>query len=331
MTRNTIRPNRWRFVVGLSIILVLVEGCGVRDLSGVQPAHTTTPQATLASQPSSASFTPQATIPESSSPTIAVSVIAPIQENLSTPTIINAAPSTFVMVLISLRGPVEAVLTDPAGHRLGVDPRTQQRYEEIDGAQYYPDQNNYRTFLLSEPQLGATYRLDLYATGTGSYELMCLFGDMQGQTFLPVPQGKVSAGQHIQQTITVPLRSQDVPQPPDVFRMQVPDVALIGQPVSMSAEVDEPNPGDSTSLSWDFGDGSQMTGTLTPTHSFAAAGTYTITLHATDSIGFFGHSSRPIEVLNSSTLGVVIRHRAILYEGVRYGWMHSVLMPLGKR
>jgi hypothetical protein len=39
---------------------------------------------------------------------------------------------------------------------------------------------------------------------------------------------------------------------------------------------------------WDFGDGESMTGTLTPTHSYADDGIYTVTLVVTDELGGVG-------------------------------------------
>jgi hypothetical protein len=49
------------------------------------------------------------------------------------------------------------------------------------------------------------------------------------------------------------------------------------------------------SYSWDFGDGQSATG-QNPTHAYAAAGTYTVNLTATDSLGFTAHASHQVTV-----------------------------------
>lgn len=42
---------------------------------------------------------------------------------------------------------------------------------------------------------------------------------------------------------------------------------------------------------WDFGDGTQTSGSLTPTHAYANSGTYTVTLTATDNLNRVGQST----------------------------------------
>ena len=47
--------------------------------------------------------------------------------------------------------------------------------------------------------------------------------------------------------------------------------------------------------SWDFGDGQSGAGT-TPSHAYAVAGTYTVTLTATDTLGFTAHAAHEVTV-----------------------------------
>jgi PKD repeat protein len=49
------------------------------------------------------------------------------------------------------------------------------------------------------------------------------------------------------------------------------------------------------SYSWDFGDGQTGTG-ATPSHSYTAAGTYTVNMTATDTLGFTAHASHQVTV-----------------------------------
>jgi len=52
------------------------------------------------------------------------------------------------------------------------------------------------------------------------------------------------------------------------------------------------------SIAWDFGDGTVITGTLTPTHTYADDGVYTVTLAVTDTLGGVGQDSLQVTVDN---------------------------------
>jgi PKD repeat protein/KaiC/GvpD/RAD55 family RecA-like ATPase len=60
-----------------------------------------------------------------------------------------------------------------------------------------------------------------------------------------------------------------------------PTLPLINAAVTFNASLSTPNGGQVTSYSWDFGDGTTDTGSVT-THAFTATGNYTITLTITD-------------------------------------------------
>jgi hypothetical protein len=53
-------------------------------------------------------------------------------------------------------------------------------------------------------------------------------------------------------------------------------------------------------IHWDFGDGLSATGSLTPTHSYADNGVFTVTLVVTDTLGAVGQDSLQVTVTNSA-------------------------------
>lgn len=94
-----------------------------------------------------------------------------------------------------------------------------------------------------------------------------------------------------------------------------------------------------TEILWDFGDGSTAAGTLTPTHSFADNGVYTVTLTVTDSLGAAGSDFLLVTVTNVNptlepisditvTLGTTVT-LAAAYDDVGAGDSHTATINWG--
>jgi PKD repeat protein len=71
---------------------------------------------------------------------------------------------------------------------------------------------------------------------------------------------------------------------------------------------------DTHSITWDFGDGSTATGTLTPTHIYGDNGIYTVILTITDDDGGVGSDSLIINVDNTAPI-VIIGNDQVVNEG----------------
>jgi PKD repeat protein len=71
-----------------------------------------------------------------------------------------------------------------------------------------------------------------------------------------------------------------------------------GDLVAFSGSFTDPNTGDTHTIEWDFGDGCTTSGTLTPTHTYADDGTYTVTLTITDDLGLSGSDTLSVTVNN---------------------------------
>jgi len=59
----------------------------------------------------------------------------------------------------------------------------------------------------------------------------------------------------------------------------------VGQTVNFTGSFTDPGTKDIHTIFWDFGDGTNATGTLTPTHTYTATGNYAVTLTITDDDG----------------------------------------------
>ncbi|MBE7528380.1 MAG: PKD domain-containing protein [Ardenticatenaceae bacterium] len=95
-------------------------------------------------------------------------------------------------------------------------------------------------------------------------------------------------------------------QPPEVNAG--PDkLANIGQLLPFNGSAADPDGDAIVSIAWDFGDGHTANGTLTPTHTYIAAGIYTVTLTATDSRGGVGVANLQVDVKSRLYLPVIIR------------------------
>jgi PKD repeat protein len=88
----------------------------------------------------------------------------------------------------------------------------------------------------------------------------------------------------------------DQPQMPPFASFSVSTAApTAGQPVSFDGSSSSDPGGTITGYSWDFGDGSHGSG-ATPTHTYAKAGSYTVTLTVTDAEGKSGEVSHLVKV-----------------------------------
>ncbi len=115
-------------------------------------------------------------------------------------------------------------------------------------------------------------------------------------------------------TVTVTVMDDDSGVGNDTFNVTVnvvvtnsppvvdagPDQTLNeGQSATFTGSFTDPDPSDTHAIVWDFGDGSAtVTGTLTPSHTYADDGTYVVTLTVTDSNGASGSDILTVTVLN---------------------------------
>jgi hypothetical protein len=76
---------------------------------------------------------------------------------------------------------------------------------------------------------------------------------------------------------------------------------IAGQPLNFGGSFSDVGTLDTHTVQWDFGDGSApVSGTLTPTHTFAAAGSYTVRLTVTDDDTGVGEDTLTVTVMPSS-------------------------------
>jgi PKD repeat protein len=181
--------------------------------------------------------------------------------------------------------PIELLLTDPLGRRLGYDPTTAQDVSEIPNATYIRDTDTTHKYLaVLAPTTGA-YTLTITGTGDGSYTVVGMFKEGQNVVNVFASQGMASPGSTVSETFVTPQTAAEVPAPPDVEAG--PSMTTVaGQPVTFAGSFSDINPDETHTITWDFGDGQSASGTLTPTHTYALAGAYTATLTVTDNAGF---------------------------------------------
>lgn len=75
--------------------------------------------------------------------------------------------------------------------------------------------------------------------------------------------------------------------------------------IHFSGQFTDPGPLDTHTISWDFGDGHQSEGSLTPSHTYSQAGTFTVTLSVTDNDGGVGTDTLSVTVDPYYSLDVI--------------------------
>ncbi len=139
---------------------------------------------------------------------------------------------------------------------------------------------------------GATTELPLPA-GTTTYNAMHVYDDDEFGADAPVDiRVTVSDGLSTDEGWTS-VTILNVPPTVDAGPGQM---VLVGETVEFSGGFTDPGVLDTHTWVWNFGDGGSDDTTLTPTHVFAAAGTYTVTLDVEDDDGGVGADSLFVEV-----------------------------------
>jgi PKD repeat protein len=92
-------------------------------------------------------------------------------------------------------------------------------------------------------------------------------------------------------TITVILDNT----PPEASFTWTPSIPKVGETVTFDASASTSNGVTIVSYEWDFGDGGHANGKIV-THTYTTAGTYTVTLNVTDSLGFWDIEQKQIQI-----------------------------------
>lgn len=211
------------------------------------------------------------------------------------PTMPSPVPDMVRSLLFAASGPVEMLLTDDQGRRLGYDVITDTRYEAFPDALYYRDPHEPAAYSLIIGADPGHYTLTITGIGAGTYDVLGLYDDDTAVATLIADDGVIAPGQTLVFDLTVPATTGDVPMPPDVQAGPV-ITTEVNQSVTFTGSFIDLNPGDTHTVVWSFGDGATVTGTLTPTHTYRSAGVYTATLTVTDSSGFMVSDTVPVYV-----------------------------------
>ena len=151
------------------------------------------------------------------------------------------------------------------------------------------------------------------ATGTGPLTYAWNFGDGTTTTGTLNPShtyqnpGTYTAQLTVTDALGIPATSTLVVTVNDVaptVSLTAPTSGTTGTALSFTAVASDISPADQAAgftYSWSFGDGGTATG-ATPSHAFATAGTYTVTVTATDKYGLSGTASDSISIANASSL-----------------------------
>jgi len=95
---------------------------------------------------------------------------------------------------------------------------------------------------------------------------------------------------------------------------------FLGQTVIFSGSFTDPGTKDTHTYFWGFGDGTNASGTLMPTHVYTAAGNYTVTLTVTDDDGGFGVDTLAVNVFEAEFNDVAVIDVALSASEAYWTW-----------
>jgi PKD repeat protein len=201
--------------------------------------------------------------------------------------------------------PVELLVIDSLGRRLGYDPGSGQILQEIPLGFYAHPTGEPVEFAIYEPVAG-DYTITVTGTGSGPYTLLDVFTDEHSSVPILFEENTIQMGGTYTTTMTVPTSSGDVPYPPDV-NAGIDLSTTVGTPVEFEATIKDINPNDTFDIQWDFGDGSSASATLTPSHIYTVPDTYLVTLTVVDSTGFNVSDTLTVTVNETATVVSIVR------------------------
>lgn len=147
------------------------------------------------------------------------------------------------------------------------------------------------TSILIPPRGTAVFLVQVTASGTGSYQLLGT---------------ATSANSSSSATANLTFLFDGENQPPEANAG--PDQLVgVDQLVQFNGSAIDPDGDDIVSIEWDFGDGHTAVGTFTPTHRYATADVYTVTLTVTDSRGGVGAATVTVTVKEMLYLPLITR------------------------
>ncbi|HKY53169.1 MAG TPA: SBBP repeat-containing protein, partial [Anaerolineales bacterium] len=204
--------------------------------------------------------------------------------------------------------PIELLITDPAGRRLGYDSTTGQILDEIPLGVYQHPIGGTADLWIFDP-LPGNYSFTTVGTGTGSYTILAQFVDSNASVPVFFDSNNIQPGEVRTNPLVVPQASSEVPYPPDV-NAGIDISTVVGTPVQFSGTIKDINPNETFNIQWDFGDGSTASATQTPSHTYTAPGIYTVILTVTDSTGFTVSDTLLVTVTPTQSLYLSLNNSA---------------------
>jgi len=123
--------------------------------------------------------------------------------------------------------------------------------------------------ILIPPRSAAVFLVQVTADEPGDYQLL----------------GMAQAGDATASAVAELTFALDEENQPPIVDAGPDQVVGVNQLVQFNGSAVDPDGDEIVAIVWDFGDGATASGTLTPTHTYTAAGDYVVTLTVTDSRG----------------------------------------------
>jgi PKD repeat protein len=199
------------------------------------------------------------------------------------------------LIALMAQCPINFLIADASGRRLGYDAATDTVYREIPNTFYSGPYSEPQIVLIPSPLVGE-FQIAVQGYDAGPFSFQVHRIDDGGMLPLAAFEGETTSGQVDEMVVDYPATGQ-IPLAAEVYA-GMDQIVPEGSVVELEGHYEDLNVPGAFDVRWDFGDGASSDGAVSAEHVYADNGVYGATLTVTDASGLSGSATVSIDVSN---------------------------------